>query len=161
MKTQEFLSVLENHKGKSLLFEYQPSNFVKPGYHITEVKNIHIEAVDCGARPDAWQETLIQLWESPSEKHKKTFMMASKALSILQRVDKIRPLTQDAVVKFEYGNPDFHTTQLFVNQYAWDSNQIIFKLGVEKTNCKARESCGIPETVESYSENCATEVGCC
>ncbi len=93
MKTQEFLSLLENHKEKGLLFEYQPSNFVKASYHITEVKNIHIEAVDCGARSDAWEETLIQLWESPSEKHKKTFMMASKALSILKRVDKMRPLT--------------------------------------------------------------------
>ena len=29
-------------------------------YHITEVKNIRVEAVDCGARTDSWEETVIQ-----------------------------------------------------------------------------------------------------
>ncbi|MEM8507146.1 MAG: DUF6428 family protein [Bacteroidota bacterium] len=161
MKTKEFLSILETHKEKSLLFEYQPSNFVPASYHITEVKNIQIEAIDCGARSATWEETLIQLWESPAEKHKSIYMPASKALDILKRVDTMRPLTRDAELKFEYGNANFHTAQLFVNQYSWDTHQIIFKLGVEKTDCKAKASCGVPETSNATVESCVPGTGCC
>jgi len=67
MKTNEFLSLLKEHADKSLLFEYKSGHFVGANYHITEVKNISIESVDCGAGTDFWKETIIQLWESPKE----------------------------------------------------------------------------------------------
>ena len=70
MKTQEFLNVLKENKSKALLFEYQENKFVDTNYHITEVKNTAIHSVDCGGRADQWNETVIQLWESPKEKGK-------------------------------------------------------------------------------------------
>ena len=70
MQTAELLEILETHKNKELLFEYEPGHFVGANYHITEVKNITVDAVDCGARTDFWKETIIQLWESPKEKDK-------------------------------------------------------------------------------------------
>ena len=161
MKTNEFLSILETHREKSLLFEYQQGNFVDANYHITEVKNIQIEAVDCGARSDSWKETLIQLWESPDEKDTASYMTAYKALGILKKVNKMRPMEQEAELKFEYGNKNFHTAQLFVNDYAWNERQIIVKLAVEKTTCKARESCGVPMEAQEVTQSCCTESGCC
>ena len=65
MKTQEFLDLLKSHQDKSLLFEYTAGQMVGANYHITEVKHTTIESVDCGGRMDAWNETVIQLWESP------------------------------------------------------------------------------------------------
>ena len=161
MKTNEFLSILETHREKSLLFEYQRGNFVDANYHITEVKNIHIEAVDCGARSDSWKETLIQLWESPDEKDTTSYMTAYKALGILKKVNKIRPLEQEAELKFEYGNKNFHTAQLFVNEYSWNERQIIVKLAVEKTTCKARETCGVQEEADKVTQSCCAETACC
>ena len=76
MKTQEFLDLLRDHQGKSLLFQYSVNNLVGANYHITEVKNITVESVDCGAGVDFWKETIIQLWESPSEIGKTEYMSA-------------------------------------------------------------------------------------
>lgn len=155
MKTSEFLSLLKQHQDKSLLFEYAPEQFVGANYHITEVKNITIDAVDCGANTDFWKETIVQLWESPKEKDKTGFMSAYKALGILNKVDRIKPMVQDAEIKFEYGNPEFHTAQLFVDDYTLDNKTLILKLSVEKTDCKAKETCGV------VAEDLAEEKACC
>ena len=159
MKTSELLKLLNDHKNKELLFEYQPGHFVTANYHITEVKNITVDSVDCGARTDFWKETVIQLWESPKEKDKTVFMSAFKALGILNKVDKIKPMEKDTEVKFEYSNDHFHTAQLFVNDYVYNNQKIILKLASQKTDCKAKEVCGIPEEVSANS--CVPGSGCC
>ena len=162
MLTKEFLSLLGKNENKSLLFEYKDGYYVGANYHITEVKNITIDAVDCGANADYWKETIIQLWESPAEKDKSEFMTANKALGILNKVYLIMPMHEETEVKFEYGNPNFHTAQLFVNDYVLDENKVIMILGVEKTDCKAKETCGV--TVETNVQEeacCSPESGCC
>lgn len=162
MKTQDFLNLLAEHNSKALLFEYAPGNYVGANYHITEIKNIVVESVDCGAGTDSWNETVIQLWESPEELGKTEFMTAYKALAILKKVDSIRTMDRDAEVKFEYGNTNFHTAQLFVGDVLWDNDKFVVKLAVEKTDCKAKETCGIPVTVETTSgTSCAPGSGCC
>jgi len=164
MKTEEFLNILTQNQGKSLLFEYAPNLLVGANYHITEVKHISIDSVDCGAQTDAWKETIIQLWESPSELGKTEFMSAYKALGILKKVGTIKPYNFDSEVKFEYSNATFHTAQLFVNDFEIRDNNLIVKLAVEKTDCKAKDLCGVPENVEKVVSNvtsCAPGSGCC
>ena len=166
MNTQEFLNVLQENRHKSLLFEYQPGNLVKANYHITEVKNITVDSVDCGTGTDFWKETVVQLWESPSEIGKTEFMTASKALGILNKVDRIKPMVKDAELKLEYSNAQFHTAQLFVSGYTVSDNALKFNLSIQKTDCKAKETCGIPQTTEESNLNttltsCAPGSGCC
>lgn len=164
MKTKEVINLFKEHQGKSLLFEYQPNEFVKANYHITEVKHIKIDSVDCGAREDAWNETIIQLWESPKEIGKTEFMSVYKALSILNKVGRMRPYDLESEVKFEYSNDTFHTAQLFVNDFEIRDNNLMIKLAVEKTDCKAKEECGIPEekiAVATNEEPCCTPDGNC
>jgi len=161
MTTQEFLEILAANQDKSLLFEYTPGNFVGANYHITEVKNISIESVNCGGGTEEWKETIIQLWESPLEKDKTVFMSTYKALSILKKVGRITPYVLDSEVKFEYSSPTFHTAQLFVNDYELIDKNLIVKLAVEKTDCKAKDICGVPETIEETQEACAPGSGCC
>jgi len=164
MKTEQFLSLLSEHQGKSLLFEYAPNLLVGANYHITEVKHITIDSVDCGAQEDAWKETIIQLWESPSELGKTEFMSAFKALGILKKVGSIKSFVLDAEVKFEYSNATFHMAQLFVNDFEIRNNNLILKLAVEKTDCKAKGICGVPEEIEmitSETNSCAPGSGCC
>lgn len=161
MKTNEFLDLLKQHTDKSLLFEYKTGHFVGANYHITEIKNITIDSVDCGAGTDFWKETVIQLWESPDEHEREDYLTTNKALGILNKVDQIKPMEKDVEVKFEYSNPEFHTSQLFVNDFAIEQNKLIMKLGVEKTDCKARETCGVPAEVESKEEACTPGGGCC
>jgi len=163
MKTSEFLSLLKQHQDKSLLFEYSNEQYVGANYHITEVKNITVDSVDCGAGTDFWKETIVQLWESPKEKDKREFMSVYKALGILKRVDGIKPMEQTAEIKFEYSNETFHTAQLFVNDYVLDNRSLIIKLSVEKTDCKAKETCGVITTEETEEKEacCTPGSGCC
>ncbi|WP_027065174.1 DUF6428 family protein [Maribacter sp. Hel_I_7] len=162
MKTNEFLTLLKENTDKSLVFEYAPGQLVGANYHITEVKNITVDSVDCGAGTDFWKETIIQLWESPQELGKRDYMTAYKAMGILNKVDKIKPMEKDVEVKFEYSNSVFHTAQLFVLSHQIKDNQILMHLGIEKTDCKAKETCGIPEITEQVAEtSCAPGSGCC
>ena len=169
MKTQEFLDLLSKHSNKALLFEYTPNQFVDASYHITEVKHITVDAVDCGAQTDAWKETIIQLWESPLEKGKTEYMTVLKAQGILNKVGRMKPYTNDAEVKIEYSNATFHTAQLFINDFVTQDNKLIIKLAIEKTDCKAKSICGVPETVVNVAENivesveacCTPESSCC
>ncbi|MDG1729639.1 MAG: DUF6428 family protein [Algibacter sp.] len=169
MKTQEFFKVLENNKQKSLLFEYAPNLLVGANYHITEVKHIVVDSVDCGAQTDSWNETIIQLWESPLEKGKTDYMSAYKALAILKKVGEMKAFDLESEVKFEYSNANFHTAQLFVNDFEIHGDNLILKLAIEKTDCKAKEICGIPEKiveaaekiVENVESCCSPSLGCC
>ena len=162
MKTNEFLALLKNHSEKSLLFEYRPGQFVAPNYHITEIKNVTIDSVDCGAGTDFWKETVIQLWESPEEKNTPEYMSAVKALGILDKVNGIKPMDGTTEIKFEYGNADFHTAQLFVNDHEIGKDHLTINLGVKKTDCKAKETCGVIVEIAGQQEACCSpESGCC
>ncbi len=165
MKTQEFFKILDEHQGKSLVFKYAPNKLIGANYHITEVKHLTIDSVDCGSQTDAWKETIIQLWESPSEMDKRDYMIAYKALAILKKVGTIKPYVLDAEVKFEYSSATFHTAQLFVNDFEIQNDNLIIKLAIEKTDCKAKEICGISEALEPVLESnepcCSPNGNCC
>ena len=165
MKTQALFKVLEQNQDKSLLFEYAPNLLVGAHYHITEVKHVTVDSVDCGAQVDGWKETIIQLWESPNELGKTEYMSVYKALAILNKVGKMKSYVLDAEVKFEYSNATFHTAQLFVNDFEIRENDLIVKLTIEKTDCKAKELCGVPEPLVAVSTDadpcCSPDGNCC
>ena len=162
MKTSEFLDLLHGHQNKSLLFNYSNNEYVGANYHITEVKNTIYDTVDCGSGTNFWKETIVQLWESPKEKDKKEYMSVYKALAILKKVNRIKPMDLDAEIKFEYSNETFHTAQLFVNDYEIREQHLIIKLAILKTDCKAKEACGVTtETVGQVSEACCQENSAC
>lgn len=162
MKTKEFLNNLELHLDKELIFEYAPTKWVGANYHITEIKNTSIDAVDCGGRSDSWKETVVQLWESPKEKGNRTYLKVQKAFDIFKRVHDIKPLLLDAFIKFEYGNETFHTAQLEASDVVIQGNQLIVKLHSYKTDCKAKELCVHVEKVLEKTSNCCDPAsGCC
>lgn len=162
MKTQEFFNLLKEHQDKSLQFEYATNQYVGANYHITEVKHIFIESVDCGSQSDQWNETIVQLWESPSELSKTKHMSVLKALGILKKVGEMKAYDLESEIKFEYSNATFHTAQLFVNDSKIVNGQLIIQLSIEKTDCKAKELCGVPEaTVIENQEPCCSPTGNC
>ena len=164
MNTQELFKILKEHQDKALLFEYAPNLFVGANYHITEVKHRSIDSVDCGAKTDAWKETVIQLWESPSELGKRDYMKVNKALEIFERVGSMKPYVLEAEVKFEYSNATFNTAQLFVNDFEIRDDNLIIKLAVEKTDCKAKSVCCAPEELAAVAKEelaCSPADNCC
>lgn len=162
MKTSEFLEILKANGGRKLEFEYEKGQKIAAGYHITEVKNVHIDSVDCGAGTDTWKETVVQLWEAGGQPISSETMTAFKALGILQKVARIRPMEGGARIKFEYGNSNFHTAQLDIVEIVDTSESLLLRLGAAKTACKALEACGVPAKTEELAEaSCTPGSGCC
>ncbi len=161
MNTSDFITLLAEHQGKSLVFEYAPGMLVGTNYHITEVKHTTIDAVDCGGNTDFWKETIIQLWESPEELGKSDYMSAYKALEILKKAGTMKSYDMDAPVKIEYGNAMFHTAQLHINDFEIKEGKLLLKLAIQPTDCKAKETCGVPESSKEETTSCAPGSGCC
>jgi len=154
MTTKEFLNILETQPNLPLLFEYQKGAFARIDYHITEIKNVTFDTVDCGGVRNQWQEVHIQLWESelPDPVHR---VNTTKALDIFKLVEKIRATYGDVSIKFEYGNKDFHTAILPVGNVQVLNNQILVQLGVDQTSCKAQDRAA---TAEEKAAACCAPV---
>jgi len=138
MKTSEFTQILRDNPEKSLFFEYHAGQFVRTDYHITEIKNVSYDTVDCGGILNKWNEVHIQLWENeiPEPDHA---VDTVKALNIFDAVQKVRPTFQDTEIKFEYGNSSFPTAVLPVYQIKEAGNSLIVQLTADQTTCKAKD----------------------
>lgn len=161
MKTNEFMELLQAHPRKKLGFQYGEGMFLRKDYHITEVKSVQVAATDCGGRQDAWEETVIQLWESPKVASRAPQMRGLKAFQILSRVGGVQPLPGHSLLRFEYGNSRFHTSQLEVSGYRIEPEELILQLSPQYTTCKASDLCGVPEAEAPAEPACEPGSGCC
>ena len=163
MNVKEILAILKNNRNKALLFEYAANKIAGTNYHLTEIKNVAFETVDCGGSTNDWKETHFQLWESPKEIGKEDYMTVDKVIDIIERVDSIRPLWLETEVKVEFGNEDFHTSILSIADTISEADQLIIKLHTTETGCKAPDICGVlvEDNVETEEEACCSDTKCC
>lgn len=82
-------------------------------------------------------------------------------MGILNKVGTIKSYIMDAELKIEYSNANFHTAQLFVNDYEVRGKNILMKLTSQATDCKAKEACGIQVSEVEEMAGCAPGSGCC
>ena len=137
MLTKEFMELLNSNQGKELIFEYEKGKVIPTAYHITEVKNVHYESVDCGGFAHEEHQTVVQLWVSDKEK-KERHMETQKALKIMNLVDGVKPLAQDTEIYFEYGRGDLRTSNYSVENAVIEEDKVTLKMYVEPTACKPR-----------------------
>lgn len=144
MKTSEFLDLLKNNSGKTLEFEYPTANLIDrlaipPTYHITEIKNTQIDAVDCGGNYHQFNETITQLWVDKQEKLRKPWT-TDKASSIYNIVDNARPMDKNAEIRFEYGSKNLQTIIYSVGHVIITQDKITVQLANIPTACKPRNA---------------------
>ncbi|MGL4528702.1 MAG: DUF6428 family protein, partial [Aestuariivirga sp.] len=94
-------AALQPHAELPLVFIYDDRR-IAPGYHVTEVKVARLSSLDCGANPESWSETVIQLWDvnATARAHMKT----AKFLGILEQVERRVALDADGLLVFECGD---------------------------------------------------------
>jgi hypothetical protein len=160
MTLATFVNTLSQHSKKALLFEIAPQHYAGSHCHLTEIKTVQIQSVDCGGQSHQWTETHFQLWENPKEIGVKGYMTIQKVLDIVSKVDAIQPLNTSSELKIEYGNTSFPKAQLCIRSIVVAEQQLIVQLSNEQTKCKAPELCGVTET-KSNSQTCTPESGCC
>ena len=153
MNTKEFMSALVKGKKHPLKFQLPGGRVVPVGYHLTEVKNNHVESVDCGGVANQWNETVIQLWV-PVKLDPKHRMSAEKALKILIKADEIRPSDPDAICLFEVDNENGTATIYTPRQVKQTTATLTIILASRQTECKAL-------TREDSGNSCQPAGRCC
>jgi len=151
-----FKETLEQHPDLTLQFQYAENKWVNASYHITEIKQAPIVSVDCGGVMNSWTEIIIQLWEPQGEDQDRA-MNVSKALSIINLVERTLPLNPIGTVKIEFGNSQFHTRQMFPNTFLISEGNLIVDLRPDAVQCKAIERGGSCGTTATGEECCAPE----
>src|SRR4051812_36555211 len=100
MKTSAFLTALRANPDLPLVFQ-AGSETAAPGYHLTEVKRVGYETMDCGAMTHRWSESQFEIWApstnaaAPGRSH----MPAGKFLRIIDRVAAGVALDGDATAR--------------------------------------------------------------
>jgi hypothetical protein len=137
VSTRELLQRLAAEGSKQLIFSYEGRD-VLPGYHVTEVKDGRFEGLDCGANPEAWRETFIQLWDVPSDDGR-PHMPASKFSAIMRKVEEHVPFDSDAKLTFEVSDGT-GAIQLFrADMISSDSSAVRVALSRRPASCKPRD----------------------
>lgn len=157
----DFKEVLTQHTDLHLQFQYAGNKLVKPGYHITEIKQAQITSVDCGGVLNTWNEIVLQLMELADNGEEKP-MMVNKALSIIKLVESRLTLDVEATVKIEFGNTQFDTRQMHPAEFKRMNDCLTINLAPDYTQCKAStrgQSCGPKPKVQLT--NLATNNACC
>ena len=91
---------LEAAPAKPLRFAVGGKKLVPNDFHVTEIKKVSVESLDCGGGASAWEELVIQLW-SPRGDDAPEPMTVEKFSKILTKADAL-PLLDGEHVRFEY-----------------------------------------------------------
>lgn len=139
MKTATFLATLRTHAALPLVFR-AGSDLVTPGYHLTEVKRVAYDTMDCGALTHRWAETQFEIW-APAQREdgRADYMAAGKFLRIVDRVEKDLPLTGDAPARIHTDFAGGPAALYDISSLTVADGQLIVELAADRTRCKARE----------------------
>ena len=148
--TGVFIDALRVPAQRPLEFHLDGQLLVGAGYHVTEVKAVSIEAMDCGGKAAAWRETVIQLMDGTAEEARAGFLTNRKFLAIYDRVTRHIPMRPEAEVRFEYGNAAAAALQYHVSHLEVQSQRLVVHLRRPGVQCKAG----------AVAQGCAADSGC-
>jgi hypothetical protein len=137
--TGKFLNSLRAAtRNQRVIFQLNQTPLVSPGYHVTEVKAVSYDTMDCGGVAGSWRETIIQLW-NPGNEVAPDYMAVQKFLSIYDRVASHVAIFDDAELRFEYGEIGRPACIYHVQNLETKRESILVNLRAPIVTCKARE----------------------
>ena len=139
MTTREFIAALRKAPDYRLIFENDAADAVRAGYHLTEIKAAHFDAVDCGSQTNQWHETIVQLWVPADTHDDDEYMTAGKFLRIFDKVTSMIPLQLESEIRVEYGDENFFPSLYHVEAVTGENGDTRVLLVPPATTCKARD----------------------
>lgn len=140
MNTSSFLSTLRENAEAPLVFR-AGSEIVHPGYHLTEVKRVAYETMDCGGMMHRWAETHFEIWV-PAVAQRETgrgHMAAAKFLKIIDRVEAELPLNGNTTARI-HASFDGKPAALYdIESVKAHDGTLWIELRADRTRCKAAE----------------------
>jgi hypothetical protein len=135
--TGAFLDSLRAFGARSLVIVYAGRE-TRAGYHVTEIKTGRFSGLDCGANPEAWTETFIQVWDVPGEPQSRA-MTVGKFLAIMDKVARDVGLDPASRLTFECGD-DLGVIGLYaVDGIAAEQERVLVSLAPRHASCKPRD----------------------
>lgn len=138
MNLRTLKASLLQHSGKNVRFVLPDGDPIPAEFHITEVGHVVKNFIDCGGTLRSTEACVLQTWVS--EEDKKHRLTAGKLARILDLSQKVVP-SDELNVEVEY--ECCVVGQYTVDSYEENGEKVSFQLGNKKTDCLARESCGI------------------
>lgn len=161
-----FLAELRANLTTPLMFTLPNGQTIPEGYHLTELKAVNVNAMDCGGQADAWSETIIQLWSAPEGEPGRQ-MTGKKFLEITDQVLKVVAVNMDANLKIEYGLGTEPAAHYRVGSLTLEAGILNANLEPLPVSCKARDrwvAAQAPvglEMVGAADAACKPGGGCC
>jgi hypothetical protein len=140
MKTSTFLSTLRAHPGLPVVFR-TGAHAVSPRYHLTEVKRVSYETMDCGAMTHRWTETQFELWVPPlvGGLPGRDHLSAGKFIAIIDRVEKELLLAGDTEARIHVSLGDHPAALYDIASLHAHEGRLWVELTPDRTRCKAAE----------------------
>ena len=158
MKLSEIKNILQ--QAETIAFELPNGDLVPSHFHVTEVGKVTKHFIDCGGTVRSEEVVNFQLWEADDYDHR---LHPEKLIHIIELSQKTLQIDDDLEIEVEYQG----TT---IGKYGLDFNGQHFLLTTKKTDCLAREKCGLPETKQKRNRpevktetvaSCHPNSGCC
>ncbi len=156
MQLAEFRNTLSLYPDKHLRFVLPNDEEIEAEFHITEVGHAVKNFIDCGGTVRKVEACLLQAWVDENDAaHRLT---AGKLGKILDLSKKVVPSDQ-LPVEVEYGC--CRVSQFAVESFDASKESLTFQLANKKTDCLAREACGLtPDSSCGCAETSAV-AKCC
>lgn len=138
MKLSAFKALLQQHSDKSLRMVLPDGDPIPADFHVTEVGHVARNFIDCGGTVRLVESCLLQTWVADDDKEHR--LSAGKLAKILDLGKKILT-SEDLDVEVEYDC--CVVAQYTVSSFIVDRNVLTFTLGKKRTDCLAREACGL------------------
>lgn len=131
MKLSEIKTHLQNLK--TIGFQLPNGKLVASHFHVTEIGRINKHFIDCGGTVRTEDVISFQLWEANDYNHR---LHPEKLVHIIELSEKVLGLP-DLEIEVEYQGDT-------IGKYGLDFDGINFLLTTKKTDCLAKDKCGIP-----------------
>lgn len=153
------LSEIKKHLAslKTIAFQLPNGDLVPNHFHVTEVGRVTKNFIDCGGTVRNEEVANFQLWEADDYDHR---LHPEKLTNIIELSEKVLNIA-DLDIEVEYQGAT-------IGKYGLDFDGTNFLLTATKTDCLAKDNCGIPQEkpkmklAQIQTQNaCSPESGCC
>lgn len=155
MKLSELKLILT--KLETIQFKLPDGSLVPKHFHVTEIGKISKQFIDCGGNIRNEAIVNFQLWNADDYNHR-------------LHPDKLRDIIQLSESIFEIGDLEIEVEYQgdTIEKFGLDYDGVSLLLSSKKTDCLAKENCGVslekkslPTTNLTDSSYCSPESNCC
>ncbi|KRT17807.1 hypothetical protein ASU31_00465 [Pedobacter ginsenosidimutans] len=155
MKLSEIKTILAT--AKSINFQLENGETIPGHFHVTEVGIITKDFIDCGGNVRSEKVANFQLWSASDYEHR---LKAGKLLDIILLSEKVLGM-EDLETEVEYQSGT-------IGKYDLGYNGRNFLLLAKRTDCLAKEACGVAQApkkvfvnLSDSAKSCTIGGGCC